>query len=225
MAHYYAPSIIEMLLQLDSEDIGQLFTAYLQRLPTDGTRIREIVEEILWVLMVHATSEGPARQWACNTASVVYATQILALSKKDSDLHFGASSARAEQLNDFDLDRLATEFETGAPDLWRCLGHLLAADPAANSLRERRQHQRMEAKAAARKAAMTQFCSRNDRGGNDNAGDSNVDELSESEDEGDPMLSGRASKAMESAITIVSTLARERASNSMLMIACSAKWS
>ncbi|KAF4607335.1 hypothetical protein EYR38_001396 [Pleurotus pulmonarius] len=128
--------------------------------------------------------------------------KILALSKKDSDLHFGASSARAEQLNDFDLDRLAAQFQTGAPDLWRCLGHLLAADPAANSLRERQQHQRMEAKAAARKAATTQFRSRDDRGGDDNAGTNNIDELSEREDEGDPMLSDRASKARESAITI-----------------------
>ncbi|KAG9223839.1 hypothetical protein CCMSSC00406_0007701 [Pleurotus cornucopiae] len=60
----------------------------------------------------------------------------------------------------------------------------------------------MEAKAAARKAATTQFRSRDDCGGDDNAGTNNIDELSESEDEGDPMLSDRASKARESAITI-----------------------
>lgn len=204
MAHWYTPTIIDMLLQLDSEDIGQLVIAYLQRLPNDGTRIREVVEEIMRALMVHSASEGPARQWACDTASMVYTSQILALSKKSSDLHFGASSARADQLNDFNLDRLAIQFQTGAPDLWRCYERLLAADPAANSLRERRQHQRTETKAAARKVMMAQFRSRE---GHESDGD--IDELSESDEEEDPMLSDCASKARESTMTIVSRTSNE----------------
>lgn len=207
MAHWYTPTIIEMLLQLDSEDIGQLVVAYLQQLPNNGTHICEVVEEIMRALIVHSASKGPARQWACNTASMVYTSQILALLKKSSDLHFGASSARADQLNNFNLDGLVIQFQTGAPDLWRCYECLLAADPATNSLRERQQHQRMEVKAAAHKVMMAQFHSR--EGCESDGHDDDIDKLSESDDEEDPMLSDCASKARELTMTIVSRTSNE----------------
>ncbi|KAJ8695821.1 hypothetical protein PTI98_005742 [Pleurotus ostreatus] len=130
----------------------------------------------------------------------MYATQISALSKKSSNLHFGASSARADQLKDFDLDNLAIQFQAGAPDLWRCYDLLLAADPAVNAARERREHQRKEMKAATRKAALAQFRSKHDD--SDDDGGNDVSELSESDDEEDPILGDRANKARQSTMTI-----------------------
>ncbi|KDQ26142.1 hypothetical protein PLEOSDRAFT_1107009 [Pleurotus ostreatus PC15] len=200
MAHWHSPTIIELLLQLDGEDIGELVVAYLQRLQSSGIPVHVVVIEILQALLAHSTSEDTARRWACDVASSMYATQISALSKKSSNLHFGASSARADQLKDFDLDNLAIQFQAGAPDLWRCYDLLLAADPAVNAARERREHQRKEMKAATRKAALAQFRLKHDD--SDDDGGNDVSELSESDDEEDPILGDRANKARQSTMTI-----------------------
>lgn len=197
-----ADIIDELLAQpLDGETtISQIVITYLQRLPNDDRdRVHEAVEALLHALSNHHISESATRRWACETASSTYASQILALSKKESGLHFGVSSARADQLNDFDLDGLATQFQATAPDLWRCYGRLLAADPATNRLRERRQQQRMDAKAAAREAVKLRY----------NLEDNDVDVDEDSDDEDDPLLDDRASKARESTMNIVRIVAVE----------------
>ncbi|KAF4562617.1 hypothetical protein EYR36_004011 [Pleurotus pulmonarius] len=185
----------ELLAQLDEETtISQIVITYLQRLSSndDGCRIHEAVEALLHALSNHRVSESVTRRWACETASSTYASEILALSKKESGLHFGASSARADQLNDFDLDGLATQFQATAPNLWRCYKHLLAADPATTHLRERREQRRMDTKAAAREAVRLRY----------NLQENELDEDSDSDNEDDPLLNDRASKARESTMNI-----------------------
>ncbi|KAF9496376.1 hypothetical protein BDN71DRAFT_1495344 [Pleurotus eryngii] len=114
----------------------------------NATDVGNTATSIMDGLLSHPASVADIQQWACRTASQVYAGQIVDLSRKAAGPHFGASKATALSLQEFNLDDLTNLFQSDTPDLWRCYDQLLSADPSINRQRERRQQQRYETRLA-----------------------------------------------------------------------------
>lgn len=85
-------------------------------------------------------------RWACGIAKATYMQQILALTDRESGLHFNAATATAAQVAAFSLDDVAARMRRLTPDVWSLLDGLLAADPRAIERRLK------AGKAAARRA-------------------------------------------------------------------------
>ena len=77
-------------------------------------------------------------RWMHNRVVAKLSAEIVALARKSSGWHFGASKAQLEQLESFDLLHMVQQMRTLAPNTCDLISHLLEADIEANEGREAR---------------------------------------------------------------------------------------
>jgi len=94
-----------------------------------------IIEDLDTILdtvsSARATSDR-ARKWVFQSAEKGYQAQVLQLTKKESGLHFLPGKITNDQLMENKIENLSTQMNNHAPDLWRLITNLLAADPTVD---------------------------------------------------------------------------------------------
>ncbi|KAF4592816.1 hypothetical protein EYR40_008499 [Pleurotus pulmonarius] len=155
--HPVASAQLRAVLEEHGITIIDLLNTFIAESPNAGSVEGSVTTCILHGLLSCPVALVDVQEWACHTASNIYASQLVELLKKAAGLHFGGSKATALTLQEFNLDDLATLFRRDAPDLWRCYDQLLCADPGINRQHERRRQQRYKARNTARDAALAQF--------------------------------------------------------------------
>ncbi|KAJ3723320.1 hypothetical protein C8R42DRAFT_578590, partial [Lentinula raphanica] len=99
------------------------------------------IDEILDAFRDNQCTRGGTQAWAHREAMNTYAEQLLALVYQSTDGRFCASKATAERLEAFDIDKVADEMKSLAPQLWEVLGVLLDADTAQIVYRDRKRRE------------------------------------------------------------------------------------
>ncbi|EDR15496.1 uncharacterized protein LACBIDRAFT_321367 [Laccaria bicolor S238N-H82] len=93
--------------------------------------IIEDLDTILDTVSAGRATSDQARQWVFRSAQKGYQAQVFQLTKKESGLHFSPGKMTNAQLMENKIEKLSTQMKDHAPDLWRLVAYLLAADPAA----------------------------------------------------------------------------------------------
>ncbi|KAF8168746.1 hypothetical protein BJ912DRAFT_862514, partial [Pholiota molesta] len=89
----------------------------------------EKATEICNVLKDCEVTKSAILDWAQHTINTIYSSEIMALTHKDSGLHFSATTMTEERLRSFDISVLCKQMEDQAPTVWVMLDSLFAADP------------------------------------------------------------------------------------------------
>ena len=110
----YLALLLEKISNVDEEEVGH--------------NVRYILDS----LVVHPKTNGAVLKWASSFMMNIFASQITALVKRDTGLHFTAKKTTEERLHEFDIDSLGLEMCARAPDLWNLLGVLLATNTNIN---------------------------------------------------------------------------------------------
>ena len=97
--------------------------------------IIEDLDAILDTVSATQVTSDQARQWVFRSAQKGYKAQVLQLTRKESGLHFSPRKITNAQLMENKIENLSTQMNNHAPDLWRLVANLLAADPAADQRR------------------------------------------------------------------------------------------
>ncbi|KIJ96064.1 hypothetical protein K443DRAFT_58662, partial [Laccaria amethystina LaAM-08-1] len=95
------------------------------------------LDAILDTMSAAQATSNRAGQWVFRSAQKGYKAQVLQLTKKESGLHFLPGKITNAQLMENKIENLSTQMNRHAPDLWRLVANLLAADPAADRRRAR----------------------------------------------------------------------------------------
>lgn len=135
ISHYGTTPSAFITTLLDSPNEDQ----YTQRAMND---IGNEIEVVLEHLFSHDQLRERARQWACKHTTKLYESQVIALTRRETGLHFTAKNTTEQKLKEFDIHLLAQKMQNLAPDLWELMGGLLAADSTINRKRERRQRKK-----------------------------------------------------------------------------------
>ena len=96
------------------------------------------VPTLLNALREHPQHREAVDRWAHNEVVAKLTAEVVALTRKSSGWHFGASKAQLEELESFDLFRMVQQMQTLAPNTCDLISHLLEADTEANKGREAR---------------------------------------------------------------------------------------
>ncbi|OCH86114.1 hypothetical protein OBBRIDRAFT_738596, partial [Obba rivulosa] len=96
----------------------------------------ELVE---WLVNETETSEL-AKSWAIATVKRLCKNELTALAHKNTGLHFNATKASEEQLQEFETELLAETMQTRAPVAWELFGALLEANTTLANRRRKRKH-------------------------------------------------------------------------------------
>jgi len=83
--------------------------------------------DVLKSLLRHARLPGNAEKVACEALHRVYVREIKDLVKPSAGWNFSAQRATPEDIDDFDLEDLASDVADSAPQLWALLDILLSA--------------------------------------------------------------------------------------------------
>jgi hypothetical protein len=113
---------------------GLLSTNIFEDHPVTLSIIEDLDAILDTVSSAGATSDG-TEKWAFRSAEKGYQAQVLQLTKKESGLHFMPGKITNAQLMENKIENLSTQMNHHAPDLWRLVANLLAADPAADRRR------------------------------------------------------------------------------------------
>ncbi|KAK7682119.1 hypothetical protein QCA50_014705 [Cerrena zonata] len=98
---------------------------------------------LLNTLVEHQLCRKEIEEWTYEHVVVRLKGQITELTRKSSGWHFGASTARIEKLDAFDLATMAQEMRAIAPQACDLISRLLAANEEANKAREARKLMRI----------------------------------------------------------------------------------
>jgi hypothetical protein len=104
---------------MSQEYRGQL-ASLLEKVTASSVDEEEIdcnVQYILDSLMTHPKTKNSVTKWANSFMTDIFASQIAALVKRDTGLHFTAKKTTEERLREFDIDKLGSEMRVRAPDL------------------------------------------------------------------------------------------------------------
>ena len=97
--------------------------------------IIEDLDSILDTVKSAVSTSDQTEQWMFRNAEKTYQAQVLRLTEKESGFRFQASKITEAQLTETKIENLSTQMDHYAPDLWRLIANLLAADPATNRRR------------------------------------------------------------------------------------------
>ena len=112
--------------------------------------IVEDLDAILDTVKSAGATSDQTERWVFRGAEQGYQAQLLQLTKKESGFHFLPSKITNAQLMETKIENLSKQMNHHAPDLWRLVANLLAADPAAD--RRRAQFACRKASSATQKA-------------------------------------------------------------------------
>jgi len=125
-----------------SQFFGGLLTTHIFEDRQTTISLAEDVVSILEIFNSASSTSKSTERWIFRVAETKYKAQVLTLTKKESGFHFLASKATTSQLMNTHIDSLGSDMKNIAPDLWRLLAELHAADPAANERRVDLAHKR-----------------------------------------------------------------------------------
>ena len=94
--------------------------------------IIEDLDTILDTLISARATSDQTGKWVFRSAEKRYQTQVLQLTKKESGLHFLPGKITNDQLMENKIEKLSMQMHHHAPDVWKLVANLLAADPMAD---------------------------------------------------------------------------------------------
>lgn len=97
--------------------------------------IVEDLDAILDTVKSAGATSDQTKQWIFRSAEKGYQAQVLQLTKKETGSHFLPAKITNTQLTETKIENLSRQMNHHAPDLWKLVANLLAADPAANQRR------------------------------------------------------------------------------------------
>ena len=97
--------------------------------------IIEDLESILDTMKSAVSTSDQTEQWIFRKAEKGYQAQVLRLTEKESGSHFQANKITDAQLTETKIKDMSRQMDHYAPDLWRLVANLLAADPATSRRR------------------------------------------------------------------------------------------
>lgn len=98
---------------------------------------------MLDTLRGHQPCQNVVEEWAYGRVVHQLTKEVVELTRKSSGWHFGASTARIEELESFDLSVMVQKMQTMAPHVCDLISRLLEADEDANRGREARRRARV----------------------------------------------------------------------------------
>jgi hypothetical protein len=124
------------ILQLISDSRSTLseFLCFIFEDPNldDHPAVQDTIDNIkpfLSTLLDHHGLHNPMLQWVLTVTDRDHAQSIQKLTRTSEGWHFAASNASADQISDFQLEKMAQQIEYTAPRLWKTVTALLSADP------------------------------------------------------------------------------------------------
>ncbi|KAG1774446.1 hypothetical protein EV702DRAFT_931209, partial [Suillus placidus] len=96
----------------------------------DHPAVAELIscnDDIIRTLSRHVKSRTALLEWARTTINADCAREVQKLAKVDNRWQFSALHAKAEQIECFCIEEMATEIEAEAPVLWGLLDAVLSA--------------------------------------------------------------------------------------------------
>jgi len=97
--------------------------------------IIEDLDSILDTLKSAVSTSDQTERWIFRNAEKGYQAQVLRLTEKESGSHFQANKITDAQLTETKIEKMSRQMNHYAPDLWRLIANLLAADPAISRRR------------------------------------------------------------------------------------------
>jgi hypothetical protein len=97
--------------------------------------IIEDLDSILDMMKSAVSTSDQTEQWMFRNAEKGYQAQVLRLTEKESGSHSQANKITDAQLTETKIEKISRQMDHYAPDLWRLIANLLAADPATSRRR------------------------------------------------------------------------------------------